>query len=432
MQNRRPGLRPRPQSPGTRTRRRHAALRSAAPRHSLLARLAARTVIGVLVPLLGVTWLVGSSEVTLQVDGTPQTLTTHARSVDELLDRAGVAYSDHDEVVPAPDTPLRDGMVVEVVHAHEITLLIGGESETILVTALSVDDVVAQLAKRRDVTERSTVRPSRLTPVSSGMTVEIVNPAAVTVVADGKTRDVVTDATTVGGVLQGLGITLDRDDRVTPASSAPVKAGARITVERVRIVRQRQEVSVPFSTQERPSDDLAAGEQREIVAGRTGVVQVTDKVTFVDGVEVLRVPVRRRVVTSARDRVVEVGTAAPTEPRRDPAPASRSRTPSEPAPQPKPKPEPEPAPQPDSDSTRSQSGQASYYHHPEEGMTAAHRTLPFGTVVTVTNQANGKSVKVTINDRGPYIDGRIIDLNEMAFTQIAAKSTGVINVRITW
>ena len=50
----------------------------------------------------------------------------------------------------------------------------------------------------------------------------------------------------------------------------------------------------------------------------------------------------------------------------------------------------------------------------------------------VTNTANGKSVTVTINDRGPYIDGRIIDLNEQAFTQIASKRTGVINVRITW
>jgi rare lipoprotein A len=65
-------------------------------------------------------------------------------------------------------------------------------------------------------------------------------------------------------------------------------------------------------------------------------------------------------------------------------------------------------------------------------MTAAHRTLPFGTVVTVTNLANGRSVNVTINDRGPYIDGRIIDLNDTAFQQIASFDSGVIDVRITW
>jgi rare lipoprotein A len=65
-------------------------------------------------------------------------------------------------------------------------------------------------------------------------------------------------------------------------------------------------------------------------------------------------------------------------------------------------------------------------------MTAAHRTLPFGTVVTVTNLANGQSVRVTINDRGPFIGGRIIDLNDEAFRQIASLGSGVIRVRITW
>jgi rare lipoprotein A len=44
------------------------------------------------------------------------------------------------------------------------------------------------------------------------------------------------------------------------------------------------------------------------------------------------------------------------------------------------------------------------------GLTAAHRTLPFGTLVRVTNDRNGKSVVVRINDRGPFISGRVIDL----------------------
>jgi rare lipoprotein A len=45
-----------------------------------------------------------------------------------------------------------------------------------------------------------------------------------------------------------------------------------------------------------------------------------------------------------------------------------------------------------------------------EALTAAHKTLPFGTKVRVTNKSNGKTVVVTINDRGPFIRGRIIDL----------------------
>jgi rare lipoprotein A len=61
------------------------------------------------------------------------------------------------------------------------------------------------------------------------------------------------------------------------------------------------------------------------------------------------------------------------------------------------------------------------------GLTAAHKTLPFNTRVRVTNPANGKSVIVRINDRGPFISGRCLDLARGAFVMIASVSTGVLN-----
>jgi len=62
--------------------------------------------------------------------------------------------------------------------------------------------------------------------------------------------------------------------------------------------------------------------------------------------------------------------------------------------------------------------------------TAAHRTLPFGTKVKVTNVRSGKIVIVKINDRGPFVKGRIIDLSRSAFKQIGNIDSGVINVKI--
>jgi len=62
--------------------------------------------------------------------------------------------------------------------------------------------------------------------------------------------------------------------------------------------------------------------------------------------------------------------------------------------------------------------------------TAAHKKLPFGTKVKVTNIKNGKSVVVKINDRGPFVKGRIIDLTRSAFNRIANTDSGVINVKI--
>ena len=59
-------------------------------------------------------------------------------------------------------------------------------------------------------------------------------------------------------------------------------------------------------------------------------------------------------------------------------------------------------------------------------MTAAHLTLPFGTVVRVTNLANGKAVHVRINDRGPHVTGRCLDLSRAAFEEIASLGSGII------
>jgi peptidoglycan lytic transglycosylase len=63
-------------------------------------------------------------------------------------------------------------------------------------------------------------------------------------------------------------------------------------------------------------------------------------------------------------------------------------------------------------------------------MTAAHKTLPFGTEVIVKSLDNGKSVKVRINDRGPFIKGRIIDLTRAAFSEISNLDKGVEKVEI--
>ena len=92
-----------------------------------------------------------------------------------------------------------------------------------------------------------------------------------------------------------------------------------------------------------------------------------------------------------------------------------------------------------------QTGKASYYAKKFNGRrtasgekyrssqkTAAHRTLPFGTKVKVTNLSNGKSVKVRINDRGPHVAGRIIDVSGRAAKQIGLVDQGVGNVKITY
>jgi rare lipoprotein A len=94
-------------------------------------------------------------------------------------------------------------------------------------------------------------------------------------------------------------------------------------------------------------------------------------------------------------------------------------------------------------SAQVQTGTASFYADKYEGsptasgekyrhskLTAAHKTLPFGTRVRVTNLGNNKAVEVVINDRGPYVDGRIIDLSLSAAKELDFINAGLAEVRV--
>lgn len=63
-------------------------------------------------------------------------------------------------------------------------------------------------------------------------------------------------------------------------------------------------------------------------------------------------------------------------------------------------------------------------------LTCAHRTFPFGTRIRVTNLANNRTVTVRVNDRGPYVDGRLIDLSLAAAKSIDLIKTGTTKVRL--
>ncbi len=93
--------------------------------------------------------------------------------------------------------------------------------------------------------------------------------------------------------------------------------------------------------------------------------------------------------------------------------------------------------------TSQETGLASYYGHQyhgrttangetydENAMTAAHRTLPFGTRVRVTNLENGKEVLLRINDRGPFVEGRIIDVSWRAAQDLDFVREGVVKARV--
>ncbi|HVM55691.1 MAG TPA: septal ring lytic transglycosylase RlpA family protein [Acidimicrobiales bacterium] len=104
------------------------------------------------------------------------------------------------------------------------------------------------------------------------------------------------------------------------------------------------------------------------------------------------------------------------------SPTTAAPTTAAPAPPPTEPPAPPPA-------TGSESGRATWYDW-KPGI-CAHKTLPMGTVVTV-NAVNGRSVQCTVGDRGPFVEGYIIDLHWQEFEQLTSRDAGRIDVTIHW
>jgi uncharacterized protein YabE (DUF348 family) len=335
----------------------------------------------------GAFFLLGKT-VTLVVDQDARPVDTFAGTVGDLLLEQGVPIGEHDEVTPDLSARLADGMQVEVLLAKQITLSLNGTQRTVYVTGETVDDVLEQINLRAG-------RAAQITP-SRGATVEdgdmIVYRAAVhvRVAVDGETRQIITNELDVTGLLRSIGITLDRDDDIKPSLRTELSPGMLIEVVRVELSRVVEEEEIAFGTEVQQSNDYMQGVRKVIRPGVTGLIRKTFEVRLENGKEVARTMLDSEQVRQPVRQIVVEGTRPP----------------------------------------RSESGIASWYHR--DGMVAAHPSLPFGTEVRVTNVANGKSVSVVINDRGPYVDGRIIDLSDDAFAQLASLGTGTINVRITW
>lgn len=373
------------------------------------------------VAALGVLWLATHRSVTLIVDGQLSVHQTHAATVGGFLERAGVQVGPDDGVQPEPATALRDGMRVEVVRAREVTLLLGDTRRQVVASALTVGELLGDLGSSATHGEAGTprrlVRPSRLSRVRHGMVVELTDPVALTVAYDGRREEVVTTEPTVADLLARLGVRPGPGDRVTPGLDEPLADGLVVTVERVDVAVEVREEPVPFEVVETPSPRLPRGERRIARAGSVGRVEVTEEIVVVDGEELERTVVDEEVLVAPVAQVVEVGTLPPAAP-----PAGASAGGGE-------------ADSGEGDGGGAPSvehGEASWYDNPYGGYTAAHPSLPRGSVVTVVNEANGRSVEVRINDRGPFVPGRVIDLNREAFAQLAPPSRGVIRVRIEW
>jgi rare lipoprotein A (peptidoglycan hydrolase) len=219
----------------------------------------------------------------------------------------------------------------------------------------------------------------------------------VMVLHDGESDIRSSTARTVGSLLAQMGLRVSTLDKVTPSLATLLPGVGVVRIVRITQTTERQNIDVPFKQTTKRSDKVELGVESTTQTGANGLTQKVFRKTFQDGKLVGTVLATTQVVRPPRDEVKLIGSHQPSCACHD----------------------------------GSASGMATWYSI--GGLTSASTTLPIGTVVKVTNTANGRSVNVVIRDRGPYASpDRIIDLSPTAFAQIGGLGTGVIPVQLEW
>jgi uncharacterized protein YabE (DUF348 family) len=358
------------------------------------------------ITLVGATWFVASrTHVTLIVGGHAQSISTNSQNVRELLQGEGITLARSDRVVPPLATVLADGMTVVVSPAPAAPNLISSRGSTFDLGFDAVNPVPTGVGVW--VVEGASSGPAaRIAAELAGASASVDNigispVVSVRVVVAGKVHDVLTDARTTGELLSAMGITPDAYDRVQPPPSTPLHVGARIVFDRVRILLRELRRPIPFATRTTWTTDLQPGQIHVVSPGMAGLAFVTQRLVVVNGRVKQGGTLVERVVRPPVDAVIVSGSASPTIPQ---GPAGGHEA----------------------------IGEATWYDPPWSGLTAASPWIPFGTRVTVTDLATGRTVIVVIDDRGPFAAGRIIDLSPEAFSILSPLGRGVLDVRITW
>lgn len=392
-----------------------------------------------------------SNEVTVNAYGRVATFRTFDTQVADILEAHGVDVSHTDLVKPALGETVDSGDKIVVKEREEVKLSVDGKEQSVLVEGGTVADALSQAGIDAKGAAVSPKPDTKLEDVDGPVTV--TTPKDITVT--GMNGSWVAKGTTVRTVQDLLdkyfADSVDADDDVTPSRDTVLKDGDTIHLVRLNSEEKTEKVAIDYKTETRKDDAIYEGETRVVTKGEKGEKTIVKKVSTTDGKVSGEEVVKEEVTKEPVTEVIAKGTKKrPAEEPKSEDVSTDSGNDSEPSrrkndSKPSRKKSSESAPQGGKAVSGVRSCGASFYGNGDgtdggptasgerfntHAYTAAHKSLPFGTRVRVTNKANGRSVVVRINDRGPYVGGRCLDLSYAAMKSIGGVSSGV--ARVDW
>ncbi len=250
-----------------------------------------------------------TKDISLNVDGAATSMRTTAATVQDVLAKQDVSIGEHDVVLPAADTTLRDGTQITVRYGRQVTATIDGSTQTFWTTANTVDQALAELGLLSD----SKVSVDRSLALGrEGLTFTAVTPKAVTIRHDGQTLNTESTHATVAELLADKGIVLGDNDRVDPAPDTAITTDLNVVVQRVQVTQTTEKQPVDFKTTKTNSATLDKGKTQTKTEGRQGEKLVSLQIVTVDGQRESRKVLSEEIITEPVNAVVLVGTKTST------------------------------------------------------------------------------------------------------------------------
>jgi len=242
-----------------------------------------------------------------------------------------------------------------------------------------------------EIKEDDFIFPGKDAKIYSGSKITIKRNKKVLISVDGEKIEGNTLGTDVAMALWDNNVNLGEDDFSIPSSDFPLKGNAKIEVVRVNIEEKIVKKEIDFEKQTTEDDKLSWRTKKVSQKGVKGIDEYKYKVVLHNGEEISRKLLSKERVSDPMPEISVQGTYMKL--------------------------------------GKANNGFGTWYAW-KGGFFAASPWLPMGSYAKVTNKENGKSVVVQINDRGPFGPNRIIDLDKVAFTEIASLGAGVIDVKV--
>lgn len=256
----------------------------------------------------------------------------------------------------------------------------------------NADTIKSLLEEQKiEIGENDYIFPSEETKIYSGSRITIWRGKKVLIQADGNKVNAVTQLKTVEDALDENNVNLGEDDITAPPRLSMIENGAQIKVTRVKIEEQIVKKDIPFEIKSTEDDKLSWRTKKISQPGQKGIREIKYKVVSHNGKEISRKILEEHITKEPVEEISVQGTYMKL--------------------------------------GKANKGQGTWYAW-KGGLFAASTTIPKGAFAKVTNVENGKTVVVQINDYGPQGKGRIIDLDKVAFAEIASLGAGVIGVKV--